>query len=291
MRNLPEGMTGEATTLARCWRVLRRDGAVSGFTDHDRDLVVDGTPHRAATGFEAAEAEAVLGFAVGGGEIMGALVSDGIAEADVRAGLYDSATVELRLVDWTDPTKSFLLDIGTIGEVKRTEHGFSAEVRSIAHRLDERRGRAFQATCAADLGDARCRVDLNRPEFRREAATAETDGRSFLTAVTDAPDRRFTGGVLRFLSGANVGATFQVKLHRRAGGRAELHLWSPAARTIAPGDRFVVTAGCDKQLETCRDVFGNLVNFRGFPRMPGNDLLMRRVLDGEGGMDGGSLFA
>ncbi len=291
MRNLPEGMTGEATTLARCWRVLRRDGAVSGFTDHDRDILVDGTPHRAATGFEAAEAEAVLGFAVGGGEIMGALVSDGIAEADVRAGLYDSATVELRLVDWTDPTKSILVDMGTIGEVKRTEHGFTAEVRSIAHRLDERRGRLFQATCAADLGDAQCRVDLDRPELRREAVTAETDGRSFLTAETDVPDRRFTGGVLRFLSGDNVGATFQVKLHRHAGGRAELHLWSPAARTIRPGDRFVVTAGCDKQLETCRDAFDNLVNFRGFPRMPGNDVLMRRVIEGEGGMDGGSLFA
>ena len=51
-----------------------------------------------------------------------------------------------------------------------------------------------------------------------------------------------------------------------------------------------MTAGCDKRIATCRAVFNNVPNFRGFPRMPGNDVLVRRVLEGEGGMDGGSLF-
>ena len=40
-----------ATTLAWCWRVTRGDGAVLGFTDHDRDLTFDGTTFEAATGF------------------------------------------------------------------------------------------------------------------------------------------------------------------------------------------------------------------------------------------------
>ena len=31
---------------------------------------------------------------------------------------------------------------------------------------------------------------------------------------------------------------------------------------------------CDKRFETCRDVFGNTENFRGFPHMPGTDFIL-----------------
>ncbi|MGO1304812.1 MAG: phage BR0599 family protein, partial [Sphingomonas parapaucimobilis] len=33
--------------------------------------------------------------------------------------------------------------------------------------------------------------------------------------------------------------------------------------------------GCDKRLETCLSRFGNVVNFRGEPFLPGIDLLTR----------------
>src|SRR5262249_6848174 len=33
--------------------------------------------------------------------------------------------------------------------------------------------------------------------------------------------------------------------------------------------------GCDRQLATCRDLFGNVVNFRGFPHIPGNDFVLK----------------
>ena len=41
----------EVTTLATCWRLERTDGWVRGFTDHDRNLVIDGVTYVAATGF------------------------------------------------------------------------------------------------------------------------------------------------------------------------------------------------------------------------------------------------
>ena len=49
---------------------------------------------------------------------------------------------------------------------------------------------------------------------------------------------------------------------------------------------FTVTAGCDKSFETCRDRFGNVVNFGGFPHMPGNDFVITVAVPGEGGYDG-----
>lgn len=39
--------------------------------------------------------------------------------------------------------------------------------------------------------------------------------------------------------------------------------------------------GCDKRFTTCADRFGNSLNFRGFPAIPGNDFLSRWPADGE----------
>ena len=58
---------------------------------------------------------------------------------------------------------------------------------------------------------------------------------------------------------------------------------------IAAGDTFDVTAGCDKQFSTCHDKFANVVNFRGFPHIPGNDFVISYPLQGEPGHDGASM--
>ena len=54
MRELPAELAahlaGGITSLCRCWRLVRRDGAVMGFTDHDRDISFGGTVFRANTG-------------------------------------------------------------------------------------------------------------------------------------------------------------------------------------------------------------------------------------------------
>ena len=57
----------------------------------------------------------------------------------------------------------------------------------------------------------------------------------------------------------------------------EIELWQEASRPLAVGDEVEITAGCDKQLATCRDKFANVVNFRGFPHMPGNDFITSYV--------------
>jgi hypothetical protein len=48
--------------------------------------------------------------------------------------------------------------------------------------------------------------------------------------------------------------------------------------------------GCDRQLRTCRNRFDNVVNFRGFPHIPGNDFVMRYPR-ADDALDGGALFS
>jgi uncharacterized phage protein (TIGR02218 family) len=285
MRALPAhlstSLTTGVTTLCRCWLLTRRDGFTLGVTDHDRDLVIEGVLFEANGGFAASATEAGAGMAIGGGEIDGVLTSERIVAGEIEAGLYDSAEVRRYLVDWTQPALDFLADAATLGEIRHGDGRFVAETRNAFHAYDQERGRLYAAACSAELGDARCAVDLTGPPFRVERTVSASDGHGNLIAeaVGLAEAGFFTRGMVTFLTGANAGRRASVKDHR-AGG--ELVFWQRFGAEIMPGDSFAVTAGCDKRFATCRDRFANAVNFRGFPFIPAADFVLTYARPGEG---------
>ncbi|TMI99431.1 MAG: DUF2163 domain-containing protein [Alphaproteobacteria bacterium] len=287
MRSIPPALQAKldsgVTTLARCWIITRRDGVVMGFTDHDADLTVAGTLCHAGTGLTASEATARLGLQVDGSEIAGALADDSLAESDLAAGRYDAASIELHLVDWSEPALNVLLAKGALGEVRREGAAFTAEFRSLAHRLNEENGRLYTATCSADLGDAHCTVDLGDPAFHAGGTVAGLAGASAFHAsgLDGFADGLFIGGKLSFTGGANAGFAVEVKTHRVALDGVLIELWQKPPEPIAVSDAFTVTAGCDKRFATCRDRFANAVNFRGFPHIPGNDFVISYPVPGK----------
>jgi uncharacterized phage protein (TIGR02218 family) len=288
MRQLPSGLAAHvaagATTLCRCWRLVRNDGAVLGFTDHDRALAFDGTQYEPAGGFDASEDVREAGFATGGMEVAGALSSERIGADDLAAGLYDNAEMTLFLVNWSAPAERLLLRKGRLGEVTREDGAFRAEIRGLAAALDQPNGRAFRHTCDADLGDARCGVDLDAAAYRGTGAVLAASDRRRVTAsgLGSFASAWFERGRLVWTSGGNAGLAAEVRSHRKSGSTATVELWQPAAHDIAAGDGFTVTAGCDKRFATCRTRFLNGVNFRGFPHMPGNDFVLFVARAGDG---------
>ncbi len=283
-------LASRCTNLCACWRVERADGIVLGFTDHDRAISFDGVEHEPATGLDASEAVAHAGLQVGGLEVTGALASDRITESDLKTGLYDNARVKAFLVNWSDPAERHLMRVGSIGEVRREGGAFTAEIRGLAHALDQERGRIFRATCDADLGDQRCQINLASGDWTASANVTATDGFGRINAaiIGDRPSGFFDQGVLTFESGANAGRRSEVLRHVRDEAGDMLELWQRMSEPIAMGDAFTVSAGCDKRFATCRDRFANSVNFRGFPHMPGNDFaLSYPTVDGN--HDGGRL--
>lgn len=295
MRTLPDGLQAHldsgATTLARCWRLTRGDGLVLGFTDHDRNLEFDGTLFRVAAGFEASEMASALGLGVDNLEVAGALSSDHLNEDALAAGLFDNAVVEIFVVNWAEVAQRVLVRSGNLGEVTRADTAFRAEIRGVAHELNQPQGRHYQFICDADLGDARCGVDLENPIYKASGTVDATgDARSFQAFGLEAfASDWFTRGTVTWTSGLNVGRRMEVKAHRLSGALALIDLWQPMSQPIAAGDTFDIRAGCDKQLATCRDKFANIENFRGFPHMPGNDFVVSYPVRGEGQNDGGSL--
>ncbi|MGD9839595.1 MAG: DUF2163 domain-containing protein [Afipia sp.] len=294
MRDIPSALQAKldsgVTTLAHCWKLIRRDGVVQGFTDHDDDLVIDGVTFRAGTGFTSSEAASRFDLSVDGAEIAGALADDALNESDLAAGRYDAASVETWLVDWSEVSLRVLMARSTLGEVKREGQAFSAELRGLADRLSQQSGRLFTARCSADLGDAHCKFDLVTAGLQGEGNVESIESTSTIIAagLDTFTEGVFSGGKLTWASGANDGLSVEIKEHRMASGHARLSLWQAMPEVIATGDTFAVSAGCDKRFATCRDRFANAANFRGFPHIPGNDFVIASP-DAGAGNDGGSM--
>ena len=294
MKTLPAGLQAHldsgATTLCHAWKLVRQDGATLGFTDHDEALEFAGVNYEAVSGFTASAVETSLGLAVDNLEVLGALSSAALAESDLAAGLYDDAEVEIWRVNWTDVSQRVLLRRGNLGEVSRGALAFTAEVRGLAHRLNQPTGRLFQYMCDADLGDERCGVDLEASSFKGSGAVTSATGRRVFEAsgLDGFASDWFSRGRVLWTSGANAARAMEVKAHALSAGVVSVELWQPMARDIEVGATFDVHAGCDKHIATCRSKFANVVNFRGFPHMPGNDFVIAYPNSGDKNK-GGSL--
>tara|TARA_R110002020_G_scaffold18931_4_gene65445 strand:+ start:820 stop:1710 length:891 start_codon:yes stop_codon:yes gene_type:complete len=277
MRDFPETLSEHlaqtSTTLCHAWRLTRSDGMVLGFTEHDRDLDFDGTVFSAATGFRASEVQSGLGLDADAADVAGAFSDAAISADDLALGRYDGARVEAFLVNWQSPAEHARLWIRELGEVRSAGSAFAVELRSLAARLDQPRGRLYGSRCDADLGDGRCTKNISAPPFRLEAEIAGVvDDMTLIASGLDGrPAGWFGGGRVRFLTGLLAGLSADISAHRGAAGGARLELWSPMARLPSPGDGIAVTAGCDKSFETCRAKFANGFNFQGFPYLPGSD--------------------
>lgn len=264
-----------STTVCRAWTVRRRDGLVLGFTDHDRDLLVDGVSCRADTGMTARALQQTTGLSVDNSEAFGALSAAAITEADLTAGRFDGAEVQAYLVNWAAPEDFLLQFRGSLGEISRADGSFKAELRGLTELLNRPHGMAYTPGCSAVLGDGRCRFDLRQPGYFADVAVnAADDGRIFTFHDFASFDERwFEGGRFTPISGAASGLVGVVKIDRQTGRERRIELWQSLRAPITAGDMVRIEAGCDKSATTCRVKYSNFLNFRGFPHIPGEDWL------------------
>jgi uncharacterized phage protein (TIGR02218 family) len=82
-------------------------------------------------------------------------------------------------------------------------------------------------------------------------------------------DSALQGGLVKWLTGANTGKSMEIKLYAQA--TRTITLWLAVPFPIVVGDTFWYSVGCDKTRETCALKFNNILNFRGFPDIPGVD--------------------
>lgn len=286
MKTLAVGLAAHvalaSTRLASFIKIDRRDGLTIGLTSHDQPVTISGLTYQ--PGFDPSSVVSSTGLQVDNLEAKGVLNSESITEADVDAGMWDYAAVHVFQANWADPSLGTLKELrGWFGEFKFSGSNYTVELRNLAGALNVSIGELVGPGCAATLGDARCTKDLTDYTTTGEV-TAVTSNRLFTTDLAAStvrltpsstgtpPAGYFDAGLITWTAGANAGRTMEVKTSASDGTIA---LQLPMVDDVAPGDTFNISAGCPKTREACIAEFGNILNFRGFPDLPGIDKVNR----------------
>jgi uncharacterized phage protein (TIGR02218 family) len=255
------------TTLATCWKATLTNGTVVAATTLDRDIVIGGVTYQATQGYNASDIESSAELNPDNLEIEGFLASPAITDDDIHSGLWDYAAIEIFEVNYADLTMGKnVLRVGTLGEVRGSRSKFTAELRGLMQAYTRTIVRLVTEECTADLGDARCKVDLAAITVPGIVGSAQ-ENRIFTDAARSEVADWFTGAKLTWMTGANAGRSMEVK--QSSPGRIELahSMYEP----IMSGDTYMVHAGCTKRFEEdCILKHNNGINFRGFPDLPGS---------------------
>ncbi len=274
--DLQDHLAQDATTLATCWLLIPRTGNRLGFTDHDRALKVDNVLCEPESGLIGSEARQSSGFDADDQEVSGALTSDALSVDDLVAGRFDGAVVQTWRVNWQQPEQVVLVRSGYVGEIRRSNHAFSAEVRGFSSAMEQKQGRLYQYACDARLGDGRCGVKLDQPNYRFDGKISRIYSPTDLEIECDETlaDAHLSLGYIQLAGGTDSPQQMDILSHRKMDASHRVELWLPHPAGLAEGADIVAFAGCDKQFHTCCHKFGNNLNFQGFPHIPGNDFVL-----------------
>ena len=278
-----EHIEGARTSLVTCLLMVRVDGLVFGFHTYDEPLTYNGVVYEPAASFDPTDIAVANQMDVDNLTIEGVLSSDSITEDDLRAGRWDYAEFRLFQLNWSDLSMGEKKDRkGTLGQVVLGRQMFTAELLGMMQAYTTSIGEITSPGCRANLGDARCQVDLQfggspsvgSPPTTAFTVTGTVDAAPNFYTLTDAarvePDGYFNNGVITFLDGQLEGLAFEVKTYTIGSWTVFVPLPYDAA-----GRAYTMHAGCDKRFDTCRDRFNNTVNFRGENWLRGPDALVQ----------------
>jgi uncharacterized phage protein (TIGR02218 family) len=288
----------DTTTLAVLWKITRADGTVMGFTTHDQDISYqaadDTSPvtYLAETGLSNTASDSSSDLSVDNAEVTGFIESASITVADIRAGVYDNALIEERVVNWANLSMGdMLVRSGWLGKVQMKNGLFTVELRGLTQKLSTAIGSTYGPVCRAELGSSMAADDgswrpwycnVNLAAYQQSGSVSSSpDAMTLIPAsglqnvgsspVVAAPASWFDNGSITFTSGVLAGKTFEIKTWD---GTA-LDMFLPFPEQPQAGDTFTITPGCDQTASATGCLkFNNIANFRGEPFTPGADLIL-----------------
>ena len=267
-------LDGEVTTLASCWRIVRRDGQEFYFTDHDQDIEFEGNIYEAESSYDRTAVANSADMSVDNMDVAGILDSEKISEEDMRNGLFNRADVYVFIVNWADPSQGALkVRRGWFGEIIVNENGqFSTEIRGLAQALSHNFIEVYSAECRADFCDSRCKLNIADYEIPTTVSAVISRELFVIPSGITLPSQGIVPGTVRFTDGPNSGRTIEITGYDPVTRRVEL--FEGAGYNIEPGDSIVLAPGCDGSLERCK-AYNNVVNRRAEDYVPGNDELLK----------------
>jgi uncharacterized phage protein (TIGR02218 family) len=263
---MEEVLADHAFSLVLLLTITRKDGVIVRITDCDHEVTFAGETWLPVAGIKRSALTISAGLQSNGMDVSGFFEEGVITEDDIDSGRLDGARVGLQLVEPTSPDTfgPIPLPSGRVADVDTDRDTFTLKINDDAELLQQTFGEVTSPGCRANLGDVRCGKDLTA--FTHTATVASViDARTFTVSISQAVGY-FDYGVSTFTDGPNVGVSLEIK-EQTAADRIELFL-NPFY-PVEVGHSVTLVAGCNKLRSTCKNKFGNVINMRAEPDLPG----------------------
>lgn len=277
------------TTLQQCWRIVRRDGRIFTFTSLDEDFTWGNEIYKSCASLtpSASESQSTPG-GVGSMELSGILSSDGVSEDDLYGGLFDDAFVEVWLVDYEGSRSPRRIASGWVGNVTHGERGFIMETVGAGARLNQvPLVKPYTPSCRWKFGGKECGVDIESKKLIGSVISAtdrgvflaeiglSSSGASGTSGESEGGGAQWTDGRVRWTTGKNAGVVTEIQKAVFGAGQVEVTLWVVAPFHPEADDEFDLLPGCDLLRDGGCTLYDNVINFGGFPDVPGGDVLQQ----------------
>jgi uncharacterized phage protein (TIGR02218 family) len=264
--------------LATLWKLARTDGVTQYFTDHDAALIFEGQTYLPACGFNASARQKTGGLNPQNLDMVGYIDNDELDHDDLRAGRFREAEVTEYVVDFRYPfAGAIITNTYWVTDVAFSDGVWTASLAGLSRWLQHAVGKVYTRNCRHIFGDSMCK--LNTATFTTTGTVSLTNASSPRAVFeSDSPGvislgaNYFANGSIHWLSGLNNGLRMEVKASTNWG---EFTTQLPLPYDVTVGDVFTVYAGCDKTMNQCINKFDNMVNFGGFPFVPGTDRMIQ----------------
>lgn len=263
--------------------------AAIGFTSNTRDMTLPGhvgITFKSAPGITPSSIETMLDEP-SNLEMLGIYQSGSFTQADVMAGKWSFAEVEVFCVSWENTSLGeFLLFRGNLGDFKDYQTHFNAEARGLLSRLSNDVDMVTQRFCRHDFGDANCAknlagtVTINGVVYPIRLTGLVTSGEQIIpdAQFTTIPaDNIYANGKFTYTSGVNSGVSREIaaNTHIAAGVNwVEFQLKRPFPYEAAFGDTATIILGCNKTIEACMQ-YDNIINRGAEDFVPGIEAVRR----------------
>ena len=188
-----------------------------------------------------------------------------------RNGSFDGAEVQLDIAFYKDgwENEPLVLEKLFVGNIDVDEIGGSyvkVSIKSYTELLNAAfPSQVYQASCCYALYGAGCGV--NRANFSEDAYVLTNSTKKQINCQLRQAAGYYQNGVITFLTGKNINVKKSIKVHQSG----FLTLSTPLPYAPAIGDKFSVSAGCNKTISMCESKFHNKANYSGTPFVPKAD--------------------
>lgn len=258
------------TTFATCYRITLQNGLVTTITDHDVDIKIGAETYISSVGVSATKITESDEFDPSNLELDVLLDGTILTVPILRSGAYSRATIQMFFVDFEAPPTSLTdpdiiwVKTGTVGNIFTTNKNIGKlEFRGFEQALKQNIVETGSRYCRATFGDNRCKI--NKASFTT-TGTVISHNKKFVAVSFGAANSYYAGGYVELTSGPYSGAIYDI-----ADNVDNNLVLLDLPLVSLTGYNIKCIAGCDKSINTCKNVFANVINFQGEPHVPTRD--------------------